>query len=169
MKTVEPTPLKTYAVRFTGRKVGALGVSDTFESQRYAINPEKAVEALYDQYEHIQQPQVKEIEPPFGAGSLYTYASNDRDTWETIQRHVSGIVSALDRARDKVARANKEWHDDPDSPDHALFHAPAEAQITGQELVKAAAECVLYFLRETPAGREVFDSLLLPSSERSAE
>lgn len=165
---MEPTPLKTYAIRFTGRKVGALGVSETFEAQRYATNPDKAIEALYDQYEHIMQPQVKEIPPPFDAEYLHIAASNDRDTWETIQRHVSGIVSALDRMRDKCARANKEWHDDPDSADHGLYHAPAEAQITGQELMRCAAECALYFMRETPAGREIFDSICLPEQERKA-
>ena len=105
--------------------------------------------------------KIKEIRSPFSASDLELAAMNDRDTYESIQRHVSGIVSAIGRCADNLARANKAWHDDPESSDHALFHAPSEAQFPPSERVIAVAQCVLNFLVNTPAGLEVASRLKL--------
>ncbi len=164
MKTTQES-LKTYEVRFTGRRKGAIGKFYEIEAQRFALTPEQAIENLYDEWEHIHQPQVKEIKSPFDAEALVRVARNEPSTHDAIQRHVSGIVRELERLRDKSAKANKEWHDDPESADHWLYHAPAEMQYPGSVVMQAAAECALYFLRETAAGMQVFDKLCLPEEK----
>jgi len=65
------------------------------------------------------------------------------------------------RAARQAAKANAEWHDDPESPDHWLFHTDADLQFPPEVQIKAAAELILYRLRETPAGLNICDELQL--------
>lgn len=91
---------------------------------------------------------------------------NTRTTHETIQRHVSAIVSAIGLAADQLTRENKHWHDDSEADDHALFHSPSDVQFPPDMRMLVAAECVLYFLRETPAGIKIADKLSLATERQ---
>ena len=53
---------KTFEIRFTGRARGALGISYRIVATRDAEDPEHAVLALYDEYEHIHDPVVTDVE-----------------------------------------------------------------------------------------------------------
>lgn len=164
--------LNTYEIRFTGRKLGAIGKFYPITAQRFAPSPAKAIEALADQFERMPPPpEVKQIPSPFDCEWFERVIRNDEPTASVISVAVSSILRACERLRDKTAAESKAWHDDPDAPDHWLFHAPAEMQIPAAVLIKAAAEVVLYHLRETPAGREIFNELLLanPAAERLAK
>lgn len=157
--------MKTYSIRFTGRRRGAIGKFHECEAERFALNPEQAIQALYDDWEHIQQPQVKEIEHPFSGEFLENIVHNDPHAHDTIRRAMLSAVRAVEHLAEKQAKANKEWHDDPESADHWLFHAPHEMQFPAPEVMRTAAEVLLYFMRETPAGREIYDSLTLKQTE----
>ena len=166
MNTTTETPtLNTYEVKFRGRRKGAIGKFYTIMAQRFATTPEQAIENLYDDWEHVQQPEVKRIESPFDAEFLTRIVLNEASAHDSIQRHACAIVNEVRRLADKSAKANADWHDDPEAADHWLFHAPSEAQFPGSLVMETAAECFLYFLRETPAGREIFDKLCLPEAK----
>lgn len=45
--------MRTYTARFTGREVGAIGITYYIVTEVNAENEEKATLALYDRYEHI--------------------------------------------------------------------------------------------------------------------
>lgn len=163
--TTEPTKIKTYEIRFTGRKKGAIGVFYPITAQVFAVNTDAAVLALYERFEHVQNPQAKEIQSPFDSERLVREAMNESCEHAEILRHVRAIQHAIDRIADKAAKANADWHDDLDSPDHGLYHSHPELQFPPSVRMLAAAECALYFMRETPAGMAIFNSLLLPEME----
>jgi hypothetical protein len=50
-----------YEIAFTGRKKGAIGIFYPIVARRTAENPDAAVLALYDEYEHIHMPKVREV------------------------------------------------------------------------------------------------------------
>lgn len=61
-----------YTIHFTGRTVGAQGVFYPIVAKRTAETPEKAIEALYDEYEHIQQPVATDA------------TGNTHKPWQTV-------------------------------------------------------------------------------------
>lgn len=141
---------KCYAITFTGRHIGAIGIFEQFHTLRFATSPEDAINQLYENYEHIHQPTVKEWESPFNSESLELMIRNDPTLLEEVAHHVRQLQRAVARAAGKHAKANAEWHDDPDAEDHALFHAPVDQQFPPEVQLQAVAELVLYRLRETP-------------------
>jgi len=54
--------MNLYTIRFTGRRVGAIGIFYTITAQRRAKDKDAAVLALYDEYEHIHNPIVTLVE-----------------------------------------------------------------------------------------------------------
>jgi hypothetical protein len=158
--------IKCYNIRFTGRLKGAIGKFYPIEAQRFANNPEEAKLLLYDTYDHIQLPEIKEVPSPFDSESIELFVRNDRDYLESVAHHANMLVALIDRAAIHIAKANAQWHDDPESPDHWLFHADHEMQFPPEVRIKAAAELILYRLRETPAGMEIFNQLLLPEEKK---
>ena len=152
---------KCYNIRFTGRKLGAIGKFYQIEARRFATSPEDAVRLLYDEYEHISQPKAKEWQSPFSEDTLVNLVMNDQPMLESVAHHANMLVSLVSRAARQAAKANAEWHDDPESPDHWLFHADTELQFPPEVQIKAAAELILYRLRETPAGLNICDELQL--------
>lgn len=53
-----PGPMKTFRVSFTGRMKGAIGKFYRIRDTVKATDPEAAVLALYEKYDHISQPMV---------------------------------------------------------------------------------------------------------------
>lgn len=159
--------MKTYSARFTGRKVGVIGVFHEIETQVFAPDDKAARLALYDHFEHVTGLMLKEIESPFSAENLAERAKNDASTHDEIVRHVRAIQHVIDRVADRAAKENAVWHDDEDAPEHGLYHSHAEQQYPPSMRLVAAAECALYYMRETPAGLEAFNQLCL-AEERSA-
>lgn len=141
---------KCYAITFTGRRVGAIGIFEQFHALRFGSSPEDAIKQLYDKFEHIQHPLVKEWQSPFGSESLELLIRNDPTLLEEVAHHVRQLQRAVARAASQHARSNAEWHDDPEAEDHALYHAPVEQQFPPELQLQAVAELVLYRLRETP-------------------
>jgi hypothetical protein len=45
--------MKTYIITFTGRKLGAIGLSERFSITLKADNEQDAITKLYEEYEHI--------------------------------------------------------------------------------------------------------------------
>lgn len=45
--------MRTYRIKFKGRRIGAIGITEKFEETVQAENEEKAILKLYDKYEHI--------------------------------------------------------------------------------------------------------------------
>lgn len=50
--------MNTYTIRFIGRKIHAIGAFYPYTTTRTAENVDAAIIALYDEYEHIQQPTI---------------------------------------------------------------------------------------------------------------
>jgi translation initiation factor IF-3 len=53
--------VKIYKVKFTGRRIGAIGIFYRFSLKVKAENEEQATLKLYEKYEHIQQLEFKEV------------------------------------------------------------------------------------------------------------
>lgn len=53
-----------FRIRFTGRTKGAIGIFYPITAYREAADPDAAVLALYDAYEHIHHPEITEVLPP---------------------------------------------------------------------------------------------------------
>jgi hypothetical protein len=51
-------------MRFSARRIGAIGITETFVEDREAEDPEAAKLALYDKYEHISVGQCWEVSDP---------------------------------------------------------------------------------------------------------
>ena len=56
--------VKTYVIRFTGRRINAMGRFQTISAERDAESPDLAFEALYDEFEHITAISVTEKQQP---------------------------------------------------------------------------------------------------------
>jgi hypothetical protein len=157
--------LRAYEIRFTGRKVGAIGICYEITASRFAVSPDEAVRLLYEPmpaaFEHITNAEAKQVESPFGADGLVLFMRNDRGFSEEFAHLASLATSYVSRAARRCAKTNADWHDDPEDAAHGFFHAPVEAQYPAGEQLVAAAEMLLYFLRETPAGLEICDELQL--------
>ncbi len=135
--------MKTYEIDFKGRKVGAIGVFETFRTQVFADDPEAAKLALYARFEHITLTrEPKEIQSPFDAEGLVNRVQNERDEHRSFRSKVEALRDLLDLVATRQAKANADWHDDPDSDDHGLYHSPADQQFTREERDKALLELV---------------------------
>lgn len=71
--------LKTYNARFTGRKVGAIGVSDEWFTTTSGLTEEDARLRLYDRFEHIQGLKLNLISVE-EAGKYPTYEESQHKT-----------------------------------------------------------------------------------------
>lgn len=168
----ETPALKAYSIHFTGRRAGAIGAFYKIEASRFAHSPEEAIRLLYEPmpiaFEHIQQPDAKEEPSPFGWEQLYNTVQNERGDVESLAHHVNMILGIVARTARKCAKANAEWHDDERDENHGLYHADADAQYPAETQIEAAAELVLYYLRERPAGLRIVDKLQLAEPKASA-
>lgn len=147
--------MNTYEITFTGRKVGALGKCSKFTQQRFALDEAQAVQALYDQFEHISNPAIKEIRSPFDWEGLFNRARNEQARCDAVLRHVNGLIHEVAAIKEHAAKENAAWHDDPECAEHWLYHAPADMQYPPAMVLQCVAELVLYYLNETPAGRDL--------------
>lgn len=84
---------------------------------------------------------------PFNSESLTLVVNNDGDYWKEARRLATSLRMFMDRVARKQAQANADWHDDPESDDHADFHAPAEDQFPRGARDKAILATVAYHLR----------------------
>ena len=55
--------MKTYTVRFYGRTKGAIGICYPITEKVKAESPEQAFLKLYDKYENVHLPKIKEVKP----------------------------------------------------------------------------------------------------------
>jgi hypothetical protein len=165
--------MKAYEIEFTGRKVGAIGKFYKIRTSRFANSPEEAIRLLYEPlpqaYEHITGAVAKETRSPFCAEGLVRWVLNDRETLESFTRWAKMATSEIARVARKCAKENREWHDDPESENHPLYHAETEQQYPPEMQVEAVAEVLLYILRNTPAGLNVASGLQLTPNYTEAE
>ena len=136
------TSIKTYSIRFTGRKVGAIGSFEPIIAQVFSTDPDAVLLALYGHWEHIQQPEVKEIQSPFDSETLVNHVQNTSEDHRHIRLYVERIRDYLDAVAKRHAKANMEWHDDPEADDHLLFHAPSDQQFPREVRDAAILEIV---------------------------
>jgi len=134
--------MKTYEMQFTGRKVGAIGKCYKIRAQVFADSQKKAVEKLYDRFEHITDATAKEISSPFDSDCLFDYANNTAELHNHIRHHVESLRRLIDRAAQELAKANKEWNDAPDAEDHGLWIAPDAEQFTREMRTLATLDLV---------------------------
>lgn len=163
--------MKAYEIRFTGCRYGAISQHHQIDATRFANSPDEAIQLLYKPlpiaFEHISQPDVREIPSPFCAQGLFNLSQNDRATHESFAHWVNMMVSEMSRVARRSAKANADWHDDPDGADHGLYHAPVDQQYPSEMQLEAVAEVVLYFLRERPAGLNICGRLTLTAEVQS--
>lgn len=101
-----------------------MGVFEEITAQVFATDPDAALLALYDRFEHIQQPDVKEIQSPFDSDTLVNRVQNTQEEHAAIRRAVEALRRELDRVAARQTNDNQNWHDDPEAEDWALFHCP---------------------------------------------
>lgn len=82
------------------------------------------------------------------AKQLTISAMNDPSTHRTITFAVRHLRAAVDRTANAEAKANAVWHDDPEAPDHAECHAPADVQFPRETRDEAILELVRHYLVE---------------------
>jgi hypothetical protein len=82
------------------------------------------------------------------AENLVLSAMNDRPTHDAIVSAIERLRSTMDRCAARAARANAEWHDDPQADDHADYHAPADVQYPRDVRDEAIRELVAHYLCE---------------------
>lgn len=70
--------MPTYQIRFSGRKLGALGVVSTFYERVEAPDKDAAVLKLYDKYEHISPQAIVELR------TRYAITHVNRDGMRTL-------------------------------------------------------------------------------------
>ncbi len=114
---------KCFSILFTGRKVGAIGIFQEIESQVFATDEKAALLALYERFEHISKPQVKEWKSPFDSDCLFDYANNTEQLSNHVRHHVESLRRLMDGAARDMNKVHREWHDDQDAADHPLYHA----------------------------------------------
>ena len=64
----------------------------------------------------------------FGSQALLNYIDNDRALHERVESLIKLLCSAVSSAANKLAKEHRDWHDDPDAPDHRDYHAPTSVQ-----------------------------------------
>ena len=81
--------LKTYSIQATGRRIGAIGSFYEFETYRFATDPDQALLNIYDKWEHVSNPVVKEIPSPFDVEGLRIAVMNDKGAHQA--RHIAAF------------------------------------------------------------------------------
>lgn len=84
---------------------------------------------------------------PFNSEALQLVINNDGDYWKEARRLTVLLRMFIDRVAKKQAKANADWHDDPESEDHADYHAPAEDQFPRGVRDKTILATVAHHLR----------------------
>jgi hypothetical protein len=84
----------------------------------------------------------------FTAAELEDACNNDPAAYKSIVHHVKMLRAVVDRVAVKAAKANGEWHDDPEADDHAKHHAPAAEQYPRELRDETIRELVKYYLAE---------------------
>ena len=82
------------------------------------------------------------------AESLVQFIENDKQLHDAVFFCVKSLRRTADRAAEAVAKANADWHDDPQADDHKAFHAPADKQFTRATRDKAIKQLVAYWVSE---------------------
>jgi len=150
--------MKTYEIRFTGRKVGAIGIFYPITAQVFADDAQAALMALYGRFEHITGAELKEIQSPFDGNGLVERVQNTQDEHRLIRLYVERLRDTIDAVAKRQTRDNQQWHDDQDAPDHGLWQSPSDQQFPRAERDKAILELVsrhLEVLNENEAAKEV--------------
>jgi hypothetical protein len=137
--------MKTFNAKFAGREAGAIGIFADHKITITAVDAEAARIKLYDTHDHIMHLKLEEIptiptRSPFDADNLVLYVQNDSKAHATIRACVQRLQDAIDNAADHLAKANKEWHDDPEADDHEAYHADSFEQFPRAERTKALRE-----------------------------
>lgn len=149
--------MKTFEIHFTGRRLGAIGVFYPIHAEVFAEDDVGALAALYERFEHVQYPQVKEIASPFDSDGLVERVQNERDEFNQIRGLALVLRGFIDKVAERQAKANQDWHDDPEAPDWGLYHATAEVQFPRAARDAAILELVsrhLEVLNENEAAAE---------------
>lgn len=81
---------------------------------------------------------------------LFITITNDAETIKGFKHAVKSFLRGVDFQAERLARANANWHDDPenDPEGHAAMHAPADIQFTPEVRRAVAIELFEYFLTE---------------------
>lgn len=82
------------------------------------------------------------------AETLVRSAMNEQSEWARVTSAVRQLRHAIDRTSRRVARANADWHDDPEADDYAEFHAPAAEQFPREVRDEAILDLVRHYLTE---------------------
>ncbi len=90
---------------------------------------------------------AKKIEG-FGAEYLVTAINNDAAAHNAVVGVVKHLQHVVNRMAVKAAKANADWHDDPEADDHAAFHAPADQQFPQAVRDEAVLDLVKYWVNE---------------------
>jgi hypothetical protein len=80
--------------------------------------------------------------------ALFTFVLNDRPLHDSVVHHIKMLRADIDRAARQVAKANAEWHDDPEADDHAEHHAHADVQFPRVTRDEAIRDLVSHYLVE---------------------
>lgn len=137
--------MKTFKAIFQGRESGAIGAFSQHTATVTAKDDEAARLKLYDTHDHISHLKLEELptiptRSPFDADNLVLYVQNDSKAHATIRACVQRLQDAIDNAADHLAKAHKDWHDDPDADDHEAYHADSFSQLPRAERTKALRE-----------------------------
>lgn len=80
--------------------------------------------------------------------TLVLAANNDQHAYKQIVAAVRTLRRVIDDVAEKTAKANAEWHDDPEADDHSAFHASADKQFPRRVRDTAIKELVRSYLAE---------------------
>lgn len=83
-------------------------------------------------------------------GDVFLTIRNDRDQLSRVMAAARRLFVEIDIAADRCARAQADWHDDPegDPEGHAAAHAPAGEQYPEGDRYRAALSLLDYFATE---------------------
>ena len=76
-------------------------------------------------------------------------AGSDKATYDATCFAIRHLRSSLHSLANRKAKENALWHDDPESDDHADFHAPAEEQFPAAMRDEVLLELVRFYVSET--------------------
>lgn len=81
---------------------------------------------------------------------LFISISNDAETVRRMKSKVQIFMAEINDGARNLAKANAEWHDDPegDPEGHKQMHAPADEQFPPEVRRAVAMELFEYFLTE---------------------
>ena len=83
----------------------------------------------------------------FTAENLETFLLSDKPTFDGADLGIKILRRAVDRAAERLAKSNRQWHDDPQAEDHATYHAPTDVQFPRKIRDRVCMELAKRFLR----------------------